>query len=207
MNHDHTAMLAASALGSTPVANRIYPMDTSAHYASTSLWKQTLVARDTAGGTEAFSIGPDGDVWSYVTSGVGHASGRLIPTGLQAQRFALASVEGGRKLLVGASEGVLRWVLETGGPSPRWHAPVGVEFGGLQGAAEITEVHSVRMDEDVLIGVLARYENKIGPDSYRFWVGKWTGSGLFFRGVPVDLNSDDPVAAEFLFQNSSAQYA
>jgi hypothetical protein len=210
MNHSHTvmhtAMPNASAWESATVLNQKYPMNTNANYASPSLWKHTVVARDNDGGAEAFSIGPDGYVWSYVTSGAGYAAGRLIGTDLQAECFALATLDNQCKLVVGAVGDQLRFVVETGGPSPRWHAPVTVHFAGLASAAEITQVHTARMDEDVLVGVLARYENKIGPDTYCFWVGKWTGNGLFFRSSPVDLNSDDPVANEFLYQGHAAAY-
>lgn len=179
------------------------------------VWTAMTVARNALGHHEAFAIGPDGYVWSYLTNLGGNSEaqaaqpaesqpdGRLVSTGLAAQRFVLAKLARGRTLVVGALGAALEFVQETGESEPRWHAPVAIPFEGLTDAVAIEGLHALERDDDVLIGVLARYASRKGPDAHHFWVGKWTGQGVFFRSIPVDLNGDDPVGNEFLSMGTS----
>jgi hypothetical protein len=203
MNHDQIAMAGTSMHSWPSVNNRNSSMSASKTYANPSLWKQTTVSQHSMGGDEAFSIGPDGYVWSYVTSGAQYASGRLIATGLQASRFILATAAGHRKLLVGAADNKLRFVIETGGPSPRWHNPVRIDCAGLNGAVEVTDIQTLTSAGQVFIGVQARYEHFTGPDSYQFWMGRWKGDHFAFRSAPVEVDDYDPIARELLWRGAA----
>jgi hypothetical protein len=163
------------------------------------LWCGLTVSRNAQGQDEAFAIGPDGYVWSYLTSPAGHTTGRLISTGLQAHSFALAKLARHRKLLIGAQGASLSWVVETGEAQPRWHEPVSVSFEGLQSAQSISQVHALERDDEILVGVLAHYALGAKRNIAKFWVGKWTGDNLYFMDNPVSLDGSDPIGNEFLY--------
>ncbi len=180
------------------------------------MWSGLTVSRNAQGQDEAFAIGPDGYVWSYITSPAGHTAGRLISTGLEASSFALAKLARHRKLVIGVQGASLSWVAETGEAQPRWHAPVQVGFAGLEDAQKISQVHTLERDDEVLVGVLVHYvpgsqrdDGKRGAqrnvklsakqDAPQFWVAKWTGDNLYFMDNPVALDGSSPIGNEFLF--------
>ncbi len=136
------------------------------------LWRCLTLSRNAQGQDEAFAIGPDGYVWSYLTSSVGHTTGRLISTGLEASGFATAKLANNRKLVIGMQGANFLCVTETGQAQPRWSAPVKVNFDGLRGARSISQVHALERGDEVLIGVLVHYARggKLGMS--QFWVGK-----------------------------------
>lgn len=184
--HDHSSAVAQAAA-------------TAAKNNHSRVWRGLTVSRNVQGQDEAFAIGPDGYVWSYLTSAAGHSAGRLISTGLEASSFALAKLARNRKLVIGVQGATLSWVVETGEPQPRWHAPVNVAFAGLQGAQSISQVHTLERDDEVLVGILAQYPRGTKLGIGQFWVGKWTGDSLYFMDTPVSLNGQDPIGNEFLF--------
>ncbi len=214
-HYDHSSPRQRSALQAALASYTYTSMQNNPAPPTLPVWTAMTVARNALGYDEAFAIGPDGYVWSYLTNVGGNSGaqptqpaesppdGRLISTGLAAQRFVLAKLAQGRTLLVGALGTALEFVQETGEPEPRWHAPVAIVFEGLADAVAIEGLHALERDDDVLIGVLARYASRRGPDAHHFWVGKWTGQGVFFRSTPVDLNGDDPVGNEFLSVGNS----
>jgi hypothetical protein len=163
------------------------------------VWRGLTVSRNAQGQSEAFAIGPDGYVWSYLTSPAGHTAGRLISTGLEARSFALAKLARNRKLVIGAQGASLSWVTETGEAQPRWYEPVKVDFEGLEGVQSISQVHTLERDDEVLVGVLAHYARGTRREKLKFWVGKWTGDSLYFMDNPISLDGSDPIGNEFLF--------
>jgi hypothetical protein len=172
--------------------------------ASSCVWRGLTVSRNAQGQAEAFALGPDGFVWSYLTNPAGYTEGRLISTGLEAHSFAVAKLARHRKLVVGVQGTTLSWVTETGESQPRWHEPAAVKFDGLQGAQSISQVHALERDDEVLIGVLVHYPRGTKLGVTQFWVSKWTGDNLYFMDTPVPLNGNDPIANEFLFGGLTA---
>lgn len=174
---------------------------------ATSIWTASALLRRGLHQQEVYAVGPDGFVWSHETNGQGQAAGRLISTGLQAQRFAVSLLPSQRALVVGAVGNTASYVLETGVATNRWHAPRPLVCSGLRKATEIVEVHEQEREGELLVGLLARHQRIFGSDKYQFWVGAWTGDHLEFRRSPVALNGRDPLGNEFLFSRPAEAHS
>jgi len=83
--------------------NPLHPADT-----NTSLWKQTTVLRNAQGQEEAISVGPDGNVWSFIAdSGDSRfdASGQRLESRMPAD-FVTLGLHAAGALVVDRSQGL-----------------------------------------------------------------------------------------------------
>ncbi len=167
------------------------------------IWKGLMVNRNADAQDEAFAIGPDGFVWSYLVDANQGAAGRLVSTGLTATHFALINPENGPRVLVAVTHNRLCFMQESLALGQFWRSPQMVAFIGLQDAQSITELHSIVLKGHYLVGVLAVHHTPTGLDAYRFWVAKWTGQALQFRSSPVALDGSDPLGNQFLLHRKS----
>lgn len=179
--------------------------DLSQHYSAHAplVWKGLTISHNSGGRDEAFAIGPDDYVWSYLTCAEDGTAGRLVSTGLEGFQFVLATPAQGSRMLVAAGSSALRMAVESTGPEPRWQKSQRIAFAGLQSAVAISELHSLEFNGHALIGVLAVHQNQSGLDSYCFWVAKWTGEQLQWRSTPVALDGSDPLGNRFIMNRKS----
>jgi hypothetical protein len=171
------------------------------------VWKGLTISHNRNGHEEAFAIGPDNYVWSYLTSLENGTAGRLVSTGLEGLQFVLATPATGSRLLVAGGSSTLRMTVESVGLEPRWQKPQRIAFAGLQSAVAISELHSLEFNGHALIGVLAVHQNQSGLDSYCFWVAKWTGEQLQWCSTPVALDGSDPLGNPFIMYRKSSEHA
>ncbi len=169
------------------------------------VWKGLTISRNQDGLDEAFAIGPDDYVWSYLTSTENGTAGRLVSTGLAAAQFILVTPTNGSRVLVGSGSSTLRMAVESSGPSRRWQESQPITFSGLQHAVAISELHGLEVNGQALIGVLAIYQTHGRLDRYRFWVAKWTGEQLQWRSTPVALDGSDPLGNHFIMNRKSSE--
>jgi hypothetical protein len=170
---------------------RRYYASRSAGLASRSMWKGTVVKADSSGQQEAFSIGPDGFVWSYGLDPVAGCTGMLTSTGLLASTFALADLGQGRTLVVAADGTRLHYVTETDDAQQRWSSPTVVEFAGSQTAVAIERILTHQRHDHLFIGVTTRHLDAIGQDRFQFWDSVWGPDGLQFCHAPVALDASN----------------
>ena len=168
-----------------------------------SIWKELTINRNADAQDEAFAIGPDGFVWSYLLDANQGAAGRLVSTGLTATHFALINPENGPRVLVAVDNNKLCFMQESLELGQFWRCAQAVTFTGLKDAQTISELHSITVNGHALIGVLAVHHTPSGLDAYRFWVAKWTGQNLQFRSSPVALDGTDPLGNQFLLHRQS----
>lgn len=200
-------MLATPSTPSAAYAQALFIGRASAPERAKSIWTATALLRRGPNTQEAYAVGPDGFVWSHETTHEGQATGRLISTGLKAQRFAVGLMPSQRALVIGVQGNTASYVMETGTALPRWHSPTPQECAGLRKATAIVEVHTLEREGELLIGLLARRERLFGRDSYQFWVGAWSGDHVEFRRSPVGLNGNDPLGNEFLFSHPASTWS
>jgi hypothetical protein len=176
-----------------------------------NLWRQTIVMPLGAGEHEAFSVGPDQQVWSYRLATREHDAGRLMCTELPAEQFACIRLQDRRVLLASIFQNKLHWSLEGDSPQ-RWALAQEVSNLQIDGTHVMAQVYLLQLSFEVLVGVLAKRSDvlaKIDPrlsagEDYQFWVGRWTGFGFDFGRKPVSLRGDDSLGNAFLFGNSDA---
>ena len=171
--------------------------------AGPTMWKNTVVWTDAQGREEAFSIGPDGYVWSYYRNAQGASAGRLISTGLLATSFALGRTELDRLVVIAADGTTVRHVMETGdGGAVRWTGPRQATFAGLRDAVSVDKVLAQSIGTSLFVGVLTRHIGAVGQDCFQLWDSVWAGDSLVFCHSPVKLGSEsniwlDALASKF----------
>lgn len=170
------------------------------------VWKGLTVSHNNRGYDEAFAIGPDDYVWSYLTNAENGSAGRLVSTGLEGMQFVMVKPANGCRLLVASGRNCLRMTVESGGTEPRWQKSETIRFSGLQNAVEICELHSIEVNGHALLGVLAVHQNPDGLDSYCFWVAKWNGDQLQWRSTPAALDGSDPLGNHFIANRNSSEH-
>ena len=184
--------------------NTELPQQSSAY--APPVWKGLTICHNRDGCDEAFAIGPDGYVWSYLTDAENGRSGRLLCTGLEGLHFVLVTPTAGCRLLFAAGSSTLRMAIESSGSEPRWQKSQPVAFSGLQNAVAIAELHTLELNGHALIGVLAVHQNHGDLDSYHFWVAKWTGEQLQWRKTPVVLDGSDTLGNHFIMNRKSPEH-
>jgi hypothetical protein len=176
-----------------------------------NLWRQTIVLPLGAGEHEAFSVGPDQQVWSYRLATRERDAGRLMCTELPAEQFACIRLQDRRVLLASIFQNKLHWSLE--GESPeRWALAQEASSLQIDGTHVMAQVYLLQLSFEVLVGVLAKRSDtlaKIHPrlsagEDYQFRVGRWTGFGFEFGRKPVSLRGDDSLGNAFLFGKSDS---
>jgi|GEM_PF-5380844 len=150
------------------------------------MWRQTTT-QDAAGGHEAFSIGIDGFIWSYLVDAQAVKDGRLKSTGLKANSFALARTVDGATLLIGTDGLSMHYVLETDDGGNRWSAPCAMHFPGEIDVLAIEQIFVQSIRGNLFLGVQSRHLDEQGNDVYRFWDAVWAGGGFVFCNKPVLL--------------------
>lgn len=159
-----------------------------APYGKASLWRETVMANLLGGQQEAFSIGPDGYVWSYTVNAEDGRTGRLMSTGLAANTFTLGRSGDGLAVVIAAEGSTLRYVAETGSSSPRWSAPCVTSFPGEHDALAIEQILVQTLNGNLFLGLLTRHRAPNGTDCYRFWDAVWAGGGFVFCHKPAELD-------------------
>ena len=164
--------------------NPLHPANT-----NTSLWKQTMVMRNAQGQEEAISVGPDGNVWSFIAdSGDSRfdASGqRLENLGLPAD-FVTVGRTGAGALVVIAAKGLkLHYRTETpltalnmaDGLSHRWTPARPIQLPAIAGAVGVRRLYTQTDFSGMRIALIVDTETPEHGSSYVMVCSQWTESG------------------------------
>jgi hypothetical protein len=166
------------------------------------MWKRTVLQTNAAGREEAFSIGPDDFVWSYLTGNADVPAGRLVSTGLSGALFTVGKLPEGGMVVIAADGGKLRCVVETGHKTPRWSAPQEVSFKGLRDGAVIHKVVTQIINLTLFVGVLTRKTGAEGKDQYDFWDGVWVRDRPVFCNSPVEWRAENNIWWDAISRNA-----
>ena len=167
------------------------------------MWKDTTVATNGDGQEEAYSIAPDGFVWSYTIDAERGRTGRLITTGLRANTFALGKSPDGRNIVIAGDGAMVRFVVETGDPKQRWSAPRAVSFPPAQQKVAVVEKLFIQiLAGNLFVRVLSRHPSAIGEEAYQFWEGIWTGTNLVFSHSPLKIEHQKNIWLQKLFTSN-----
>lgn len=158
-----------------------------------SMWKHTMVRTDHKGREEAFSIGPDGYVWSYFRNAEGPGAGRLMSTGLLATQFVLAETETGRAVVVAADGTNLRHVMEDESYGGRWTPPQETRCSGLRHAVAVEKLMVQTIGNTLFLAVLTRNLDDMGEDRFQLWEAVWAGDSPVFCHSAVRLTSESNI--------------
>lgn len=152
------------------------------------MWKDTTVTTNSDGQEDAYSIAPDGFVWSYTVDSEFGRTGRLITTGLRASAFALGKSPDGHNIVIAADGACVHFVVETGNPKQRWSTPRSVSFSAAQQkVVAVEKIFTQVLVGNLFVGVLARHHGAKGDDFYQFWEAIWAGGDMVFSHSPLKI--------------------
>ena len=160
-------------------------------YPATPMWRGTSLATNADGQEEAFSIGLDGYIWSYAIHSDSGRTGRLISTGLRASTFATGKLHNGLTVVIGADDGLVQYVVETGKPEQRWSIPTPATFSTSSSSVEnVDKIFTQTLGHHLFVGLLASHDSGDSDDRYQFWESIWTGGGLVFTHSPLKIERE-----------------
>ena len=152
------------------------------------MWKDTTVTTNADGQEEAYSIAPDGFIWSYTVDSECGRTGRLITTGLRANTFALGKSPDGRNIVIAADGALMHFAVETGDPKQRWSTPRSASFPVVQQkVAAVEKLFTQVLAGNLFVGVLARHRGANGEDLYQFWEAIWAGADMVSSHSPLEI--------------------
>lgn len=146
-----------------------------------SMWSRTVVIEGAMGQDEAFSIGPDGMVWSFFPQPETEGGYRLKNLHMPAEQLAVGRNGAGR-LVVFASDGmVLRYRVETVGDDSRWTPSRRVLLPAVRGAQRIKSVSCETIANLMLVGVVLQLHDHCAMQETGMAVSVWEHDGPVFR--------------------------
>jgi hypothetical protein len=152
------------------------------------MWKDTTITTNAGGQEEAYSIAPDGFIWSYTVDSEFGRTGRLITTGLRASAFAIGKSQDGKNIVIAADGAVVQFAVETGDPKQRWSTPQPVSFPATtKKVVAVEKLFTQLLAGNLFVGVLARHTGANGEDQYQFWEAVWAGSDMVFSHSPLRI--------------------
>lgn len=146
-----------------------------------SMWSRTVVVEGAMGRDEAFSIGPDGMVWSFCPQPEVEGGYILKNLHMPAEQLALGRNGAGR-LVVFASDGlVLRYRVETVEGESRWTPSRRVLLPAVRGMQCILSVSCETIANLMLVGVVLKLHDHGAPQETGMAVSVWEHDGPVFR--------------------------
>lgn len=150
-------------------------------YEASSMWSRTVVIEGAKGQDEAFSIGPDGMVWSFSPQPDTEGGYKLKNLQLPAEQLAVGRNGAGR-LVVFASDGmVLRYRVESVEGDSRWTPSRRVLLPAVRGAQRIQSLSCETISKLMLVGVVMQLQNQDGNQATGMAVSVWEHDGPVFR--------------------------
>lgn len=163
------------------------------------MWKDTTVTTNANGQEEAYSIAPDGCIWSYIVNLEFGRSGRLITTGLRASAFALGTSPDGRNIVIAADGARVQFVVETGDPNRRWSTPHCVSFPlAHHKVLAVEKLFTQVLAGNLFVGLLTSHRDAAGQHLYQFWEAIWAGSDMVFSHSPLEIERQKNIWADKL---------
>ena len=163
------------------------------------MWKDTLVTINADGQEEAYSIAPDGFVWSYTVDSEFGRTGRLVTTGLRASAFAHGKSSDGHIIVIAADGALVHFVVETGNPKRRWSTPQVVSFSATrQTVVAVEKLFTQVLAGNLFVGVLARHSDAKGEHVHQFWEAIWAGGEMVFSHSPLQIQHQKNIWVEKL---------
>ena len=154
------------------------------------MWRGTVLSLNDRGYEDAYAIGLDGYVWTYQIDGATGRTGRLICTWLKASTFALATLPGGRALLVGGDNGTLYYVQENGSSNIWWTRPVAVSLPvGVLQSLGISNIIARWVKGVLYVVVDTRHQGMGGELVVQSWESIWECRDMTVVPSPWRLTS------------------
>ena len=163
------------------------------------MWKDTTLTTNANGHEEAYSIAPDGFVWSYTVDSELGRTGRLNATGLRADTFAIGKSAKGHNIVIAATGADVHFVTETRDPQQRWSASRKMNFPAAQKNIEgIDKILLQNLEGNLFVGVLNRHSIFEREDRYQFWGVIWVDEGMVFSLSPLEIEHQSKVWLDVL---------
>ncbi len=184
--------------------NPLHPADT-----KTSLWKQTTVLRNAQGQEEAISVGPDGNVWSFIAdsgdSRFDAAGQRLENLDLPADFVTVGRTKAGALVVIAAKGLKLHYRTETpltalhmaDGLSHRWTPACPIQLPAISGAVGVRRLYTQTDFSGMRIALIVDTETPEHGSSYVMVCSQWTenGPGPFILLPPLGAKKTTPAQA------------
>jgi hypothetical protein len=169
-----TKASASDGLGSQSASHRA-PQ----HGNGANLWRQTVVISDAFGNSEAFSLGPDGEVWRYQMGRDAASGGRLLSTGLSADVFGAAELPDGRLLVLAAKGNLLRHIIEQPGHQG-WSDPQYAPLP-LGSDTRVERIDFYKRGGQLHVELTTSTNSNTERPAMQLWLGNWGRDGPVFE--------------------------
>ncbi len=167
-------------------------MPTFSHEGVGTMWRKTVVVEGSSGQDEAFSIGPDGMVWSFLALPDNFGDYQLKNLRMPADHFAVGRDGAGRLVVFAAQGMVLRYRCETDSlQQRRWTPARRVLLPPVRGAQHIKAVSCETIAKLMLVGVVFAVKNPEQAATTGMAVSVWEQDGPVFRDA-ADFSETDP---------------
>lgn len=159
-------------------------------------WQQTVVMRNTLNQEEAFSIGPDGYIWSFI-AGTGASAQRLENLGLQADFLTVGRNSAGTLVVIAAKGLQTSYRTEiaqtTVVPSTqRWSEARSIHLPTIQGATGVRRLYTQSDFSGMRIALIVDTQTQELGSSYVMACSQWrdNGPGPFILLPPLGTQAE-----------------
>jgi hypothetical protein len=149
-------------------------------------WQQTVIMRNGQSQEEAFSIGPDGCVWSFITESSVDAGGqRMENLGLEADFLTVGRNVAGALVVIAAkglrtqyrTEIPLGALDSAKNPGHRWSPAQPIHLPAIQGATGVRRLYNQSNFSGMRIAIIIGIEQPSAGNSYVLACSQWHDSG------------------------------
>jgi hypothetical protein len=142
-------------------------------------WQQTVVMRNAQNQEEAFSIGPDGCVWSFIAdSSFDDGGQRMENLGLEADFLTVGRNAAGALVVIAAKGLHTQYrteVAET--PGHRWSPVQSIHLPAIQGATGVRRLYNQSSFSGMRIAMIIDTEQPGAGSSYVMACSQWHDNG------------------------------
>ena len=168
------------------------------------LWRQTIVVRNRQGREEAFTVGPDGYVWSFfpdAANAPGFDGYRLVSMGMPADLLTVGHDAHGSLVVIAVKGLRIRYRVEQalpegskpGASTIRWSAIEYAPLPSITGAVSVQRVYTQEDFGGLRVAAIVDVENSDNGSAYAMAYCQWKEEGPnAFKTIPSLL--DRPMA-------------
>lgn len=144
-------------------------------------WQQTVVMRNTQNQEEAFSIGPDGCVWSFI-AGTDASTQRLENLGLEADFLTVGRNSAGTLVVIAAKGLQTTYRTEIAQtsmvpPAERWSVARSIHLPTIQGATGVRRLYTQSDFSGMRIAMIVDTQTQELGSSYVMACSQWRDNG------------------------------
>ena len=173
------------------------------------MWRQTTVTRNAQDQEEAFSIGPDGQVWSFIAEAGKFGHPALTSLDMPADFLAVGHNARGALVVISAKGLEMHFRTENPLGPDRWSEPAALPLPAIENATGVRRLYIQTDFSGMRIAMIVDTNTPGSPQSYVMACSQWLmdGPGPFVLVPPMSAAIPKPVqkpASQPMFRKSWA---